>query len=324
MTRPSTTEKGASPFTRDPLRAALVLALIYLLVCAGYIIISDQWVARVSAASEGYRHLQTVKGLIFVVLTASLLFGLSWTFLRRIARDQRALMNHQQALVASERRAAAGLLANSVAHDMNNVLTVGMANVELLRSHATLDEPGSEMLRDIGLSFERLHEMTRRMSRTGQHRAEGPAQPVDVVEILRREIHFMKRHQGAQHCRVDYKGPDTLRVPLYDSAIRELLENLLLNAAEATKGQGQIEVRLVPGPTDLVLEVHDNGPGIPAERRLQVFEPLFTTKPNGMGLGLLSVKAAAKKHQGRVEIVDSPLGGACFRVILPMTRELNA
>jgi signal transduction histidine kinase len=62
--------------------------------------------------------------------------------------------------------------------------------------------------------------------------------------------------------------------------------------------------------------VHDSGPGVPAERRQQVFEPLYTTKPNGLGLGLVSVKAAAKLHKGRAEVDTSPLGGACFRMVL--------
>ncbi len=312
-------DRGQALIARDPFRVALALALIYLAVCVLYIVVSDRWAARLAAASDHYQTLQTVKGVSFVVLTSALIFVLSISLLRRIARDQRQLLNHQQALVASERRAAAGLLANAVAHDMNNVLTVGMANVELLRSHATLDAAGSDMLRDIGLSFERMHELTRRMSRTGQHRSEAITPDADLADIVRREIRFMRRHQSAQHCQIDYAGPDHQRMPLHDAAIRELLENLLLNAAEATQGRGRIDVRILPGPEEVVLEVHDNGPGIPKDRRLQVFEPLFTTKPNGMGLGLLSVKAAVKKHMGRVDVTDSPLGGACFRVILPLT-----
>lgn len=312
-------DRGQALIARDPFRVALTLALIYLAVCAIYIVVSDQLVAQLATASEHYQSLQTIKGLLFVALTSALIFVLSLLLLRRIARDQRQLLNHQQALVASERRAAAGLLANAVAHDMNNVLTVGMANVELLRSHATLDAAGSDMLRDIGLSFERMHDLTRRMSRTGQHRSEAVKPDADLADIVRREIRFMHRHQSAQHCQIDYAGPDHHRMPLHDAAIRELLENLLLNAAEATQGRGRIDVRILSGPEEVVLEVHDNGPGIPKDRRLQVFEPLFTTKPNGMGLGLLSVKAAVKKHMGRVDVTDSPLGGACFRVILPLT-----
>lgn len=311
-------DRGQTLIARDPFRVALALALIYLAVCAIYIVVSDQLVARWATASEHYQSLQTIKGLLFVALTSALIFVLTLLLLRRIARDQRQLLNQQQALVASERRAAAGLLANAVAHDMNNVLTVGMANVELLRSHATLDAAGSDMLRDIGLSFERMHDLTRRMSRTGQHRSEAVKPDADLADLVRREIRFMQRHQSAQHCQVAYAGPDHQRMPLHDAAIRELLENLLLNAAEATQGRGRIDVRILPGPEEVVLEVHDNGPGIPKDRRLQVFEPLFTTKPNGMGLGLLSVKAAVKKHMGRVDVTDSPLGGACFRVVLPV------
>lgn len=306
-------------YLRKPMAIAAGAAALFLVACTLYIIWSDRLVARVAGSSELELRLQTGKGILFVAMTSTILFLLSWTMLRRIARDRRVLVDQQQALIASERRAAAGLLAHSIAHDMNNVLTVGMANVELLRSHAVLDTAGSEMLRDIGQSFERLHEMTRRMSRTGQRGAGEKPRPTDLAQLVRCEIQFLHRHRSARDCAMSYQGPDHLLHTAYPESIQELVENLLINAADATGGMGRIEVHLSADERAVTLEVHDNGPGIPPERRAQVFEPLFTTKPNGMGLGLQSVKAAAKLHQGRVEVGESPLGGARFRVILPIT-----
>lgn len=317
MKTPTSKETSDILFLRTPLGSSLAAAALYLLICVVYIVFSDRWVAHVATSPEQILRLQTGKGIAFVLFSSLLIFILCFRFLRRIARAQQALLNQQQALVASERRAAAGLLAHSVAHDMNNVLTVGMANVELLRTHTTLDDAGTEMLHDIAQSFERMHEMTRRMSRTGLPEGRDKPATADLATIVQREIRYIQRHQVARDCAFSYQGPDQLSCLLHESAIRELLENLLLNAADATEGTGRIEIRLSADPRGTTLEVHDNGPGVPIDRRTKIFEPLYTTKPNGMGLGLLSVKAAAKLHQGRVEIVDSPLGGACFRVILP-------
>ncbi|HMP77172.1 MAG TPA: HAMP domain-containing sensor histidine kinase [Kiritimatiellia bacterium] len=261
--------------------------------------------------------MQTIKGLAFVAFSATLIFMLCAILLRRVARNQVALHAQQEALVAAERRATAGLLAHSVAHDMNNVLTVGMANVELLRSHGQMDESGSEMLNDIGISFERLHQMTRRMSHVGRAPSAGQAEEADLMDLVRREVAFMRRHRASTECTLHVQGPDHLKVRIHPEGMQDLLENLLLNAAEAAPENGRVEVRIAEEAEAAVLEVHDNGPGVPPERRGQIFEALYTTKPNGLGLGLLSVKAALKQHEGRVEVLASPLGGACFRVTLP-------
>ena len=305
------------PYLENSLRTAALATLVYLVVCALYIVVSDRWVAALAGGTELHLRLQTFKGIIFVVLSAGLIFGLCALLRRRIARDQRALQAQQQALVAVERRSTAGLLAHSVAHDMNNVLTVGMANVELLRSHGQIDKTGAEMLDDIAISFERLHQMTRRMSHVGRNTVADPAQEADLMVLVRKEAHLMRRHRAAAHCSFAVEGPGSLTLPLHTEAMQDLLQNLLINAAEATQGEGRIEVRVGRTDTEATLEVHDNGPGVPVDRRGQIFEALYTTKPNGLGLGLLSVKAAVKQHNARIEVKDSPLGGACFRVILP-------
>ena len=93
--------------------------------------------------------------------------------------------------------------------------------------------------------------------------------------------------------------------------------HLILNAADATHGRGRIDVSLRRRDEVAVLEVQDNGPGVPAERRGAIFEAFYSSKPHGTGLGLLTVKVTAEEHGGTVEVLDSELGGACFRVTLP-------
>lgn len=311
-------DSSAARLYRSPLRSSLAMALIYLVPCATYVALSDHWVRSTADISAEAARLQLIKGILFVGFSAAIIFALSLILLRRIAKTQASLRAERQALVEAERRATAGLLASSVAHDMNNVLTVGLANVEMLRARGTLETTSAEMLRDIERSFDRLHSMSRRLASAHRLDATDPPKQVDLPLLLRDEIKFIRNHTAAADCRIAYHGPDHLVCVLHETAVHELFGNLLINAAESTNGRGEIEVRLETSGKSATIEVHDNGPGIPETQFNMVFEPLFTTKPDGLGLGLPSVKAAAKMHGGWSEVVKSPRGGACFRVTLPV------
>ena len=99
-----------------------------------------------------------------------------------------------------------------------------------------------------------------------------------------------------------------------------MLLNLILTAADATRGRGRIDVSLRRGDSEVVLEVNDDGPGVPAERRGTIFDAFYSSKAHGTGLGLLTVKVSAEEHGGLVAVDDSELGGARFRVSLPRER----
>ena len=101
--------------------------------------------------------------------------------------------------------------------------------------------------------------------------------------------------------------------------LTQVLVNLVKNAEEAMAGRsGAIHVRVKakPGP-DVVLEVEDEGPGIPAALKARLFEPYVTTKPQGTGLGLAIALRIIQEHGGRLEVSDGATGGALFRVSLP-------
>jgi signal transduction histidine kinase len=291
-------EVGLPTYLARYKRTALLLACVYLLVCSAYVVISDRWVASIAEAPERHVRLQTYKGLVFVALSSALIYVMARKLLGRIAAAQIRLIDQQQSLVEAERRATAGLIAHGIAHDMNNVLTIGIANFDLLRSSVELDAEKSAMFSDIAHSFERLHDLTRRMSRVRLEEDQAPAKQTDLMEVVRREVQLARRHQLADRCEISVAGPDRLECPLQVPLIYDLLQNLLFNALEAVNGEGRVEVRVAAGVREHVVEVHDSGPGVPPEQRSRIFEALYTTKPGGLGLGLMSAKAAAKKHGG--------------------------
>ena len=97
--------------------------------------------------------------------------------------------------------------------------------------------------------------------------------------------------------------------------------NMILNAAEATGVSGAIQVRLRRIGGRAEIEVHDDGPGIDADLEEKIFEPFFTSKANGNGLGLLSLRLCAEQHHGEIRLDRSELGGACLVLSLPLPGE---
>jgi signal transduction histidine kinase len=100
-----------------------------------------------------------------------------------------------------------------------------------------------------------------------------------------------------------------------------VLINLITNAVHAVENGGRVIVRAqVDSPSAVLIEVADSGPGVPELDREKIFEPFFTTKPDGKGtgLGLPIVRNIVDQHRGQISIAKSDLGGAAFRVVIPI------
>jgi len=105
--------------------------------------------------------------------------------------------------------------------------------------------------------------------------------------------------------------------------LRRAFANLYRNAAEAMKGQGAIDVTVTGDGAGLAVMIADHGPGIPAELRQRVFEPYFTTKDDGTGLGLALVRVTLEAHRGTVSVGETPGGGATFAIVFPPPSSTN-
>ncbi len=105
------------------------------------------------------------------------------------------------------------------------------------------------------------------------------------------------------------------------SELNQVWTNIIDNAADALEGQGEVVIRTRQDKEWVVIEIEDDGPGIPAEIQSRIFEPFFTTKPSGLGIGLgldISHNIIVEKHQGDIRVVSEP-GKTCFEVRLPVT-----
>lgn len=254
-------------------------------------------------------------GALFVLFTSV------WKGRERAENKLMRLSVEQQRLIHLEKLSATGALVSEIAHQINNPL-VGVINLAEL-AEREVDDPvrTKVLLEDIRHAGEHCRDFVRRMlDFTKAARCE--LQPVSLTSLIADTVSLF-RDSTPGHPVIEVRLPDDSPRILADPVlVRHALFNLLSNAFQAA-GQSPIEVRLKAktNPTTdqkgWILEVLDQGPGIPEPERKRIFTPFFTTKPGGMGLGLAVVEHIAIQHGGEVSVTDAPGGGARFLLWFP-------
>ncbi len=208
-------------------------------------------------------------------------------------------------------------MARGVAHEIKNPLTpMRMA----ARTVVSLDDPRAADAGEVLLEeIDRLDEMARSFSQLGRM-PEGPTSRVDVPELLEELI--APYRDGPVEISLE-TSDDVLRVQGWYDALQRVFRNLLVNAWEAARSGeeegGTIRVGIARRDDDVEVEIRDTGPGIPRNALSQIWDPDFTTKRSGTGLGLPLVRQAVRAHGGRVTAGNADGGGAVFRVRLPIS-----
>lgn len=302
----------------NPFMAAFLLALGYFLFCSAYIWFSGLIAARFSESIADLQRIEAVKGILFIAVTTLGLFTILWFFLHRLHIDQEKLIRQQDELIKSERISTAGVFASSVAHDINNVVMVLVYYCDLF-SKISLGTPELDRARDEAHAvLDELKELAGRLMRAGKGNLPSEFAVIDLAELVNNTISLIRKHEQLYKKNIKYKGPETLLFHANESALRQLLINLILNAGQAIPGKGEIEVCLNRVGQDVLIEIHDSGPGVEPDKRQEIFEAFRTTKQDGFGLGLTSVRVYVDMHRGTIKVDESNLGGACFRISLPV------
>jgi signal transduction histidine kinase/ActR/RegA family two-component response regulator len=232
----------------------------------------------------------------------------------------------EEELIRARKLESLGVLAGGVAHDFNNFLTVVSGNVEMIRLQLESGEPLTECLDQIAESCRRATFLASQLLTF----AKGGA-PVRRVTSVAKLV-FDSVHLARAGTSVSFDvnvAPDLLCAELDASQIIQVLHNILVNARQAMADGGIIEVRAenvfgdrssAVAPVVRIL-IRDYGTGIAQEVLPRIFDPYFTTKPGGSGLGLATVYAIVAKHGGQIS-VESVLGrGTTFMVDLPASLE---
>lgn len=298
----------------SPFVMSIVLAAGYCLFCCAYIILSTHEAALVSASVSQLEGIELLKGLAFVLLTGLLFLVFAWLAFSRIEAQRQLARKQRRMLVDVDQRALAGLFAGSIAHDINNLLTVAQCQLGQLSEQSSGHEERS--FKALEESLSEIAKLSLRLAKIGHQQPRGEWGIGSITNSVKRAIEISRQHVRVKTCVLSSRLSDVPPRSLNSMLLMRAVINLILNAAEATAGRGRIEVLLFTENESIVIEVHDSGPGVPETESKSVFEEYYTTKPDGTGLGLVVVSVCAREHGGRAEVCSSPLGGACFRVTL--------
>ena len=220
----------------------------------------------------------------------------------------------------AERLATAGELAAGMAHELRNPLSAILNATALLadETRLTADERAST-LSAMRTEARRLNRILSDFLKFARPQAARVA-PGDLRDVLE-HVSGLIRDDRPRAARVDVKvavDPGLPRFPFDRDQLIQVVWNLALNGVEAMNGRGRLSLEGSRRSGHVALAVSDTGPGIPPERREHVFEPFYTGKPNGTGLGLTIADRIVAAHGGRIEIDSSPGRGTRVTLLFPL------
>lgn len=212
-------------------------------------------------------------------------------------------------------------MAKETAHQLGTPVSSLMGWVELMKLK---DLPDSDMVQEMEEDVKRLENITERFSKIG---SQPELVAVDLNEVLRDSSDYLHKRmskKGDIHLTLNNEIPATVR-PLMNRLLFDwVIENLLKNALDAMKSaKGTIDIHSAVKGKEIYIDVSDSGKGIPKANFKKVFEPGFTTKKRGWGLGLsLSKRIIENYHKGKIFVKSSEIGkGTTFRIILPLQKK---
>jgi signal transduction histidine kinase len=253
---------------------------------------------------------------------AFVLFALPLVLIRKGNRDYIELRRTQASVVAAERLAAKGEMAAGIAHELNNYLAALRGGTQLMeRQLRSADLERVE--KRLGLVREQVDNMavlTRGLMEFA-HREVSLAR-VDLTDLARRTVAFLSPQRRFDGLDIEVEEAPATEILVDPAQIQQVLVNLLNNAADALRevdgGSTVIRVRITRDRKELRLAVIDEGAGMTDSVQARIFEPTFTTKPDGHGFGLATCQRIAANHGGKLVVESAPGRGTTLTLVLPV------
>jgi PAS domain S-box-containing protein len=247
-----------------------------------------------------------------------------------IIRDITERKKIEEERLKLEKLESVGILAGGIAHDFNNILTTIVGNISLTKMFVNSDKKATEILEDAERACLRAKDLTKQLltfSKGGT-----PIKKVlSINELLKDSTIFSLRGSNIKY---HFSIPEDLwTVEIDEGQIGQVINNLIINAKQAMPSGGSIyitgenitinEDTPIPLPEGdyIKISIKDEGIGIPEENINKIFDPYFTTKESGSGLGLTTTYSILKNHGGYISVESFPDNGTTFYIYLPAFRE---
>jgi signal transduction histidine kinase len=250
-------------------------------------------------------------------------FDATLAALRRSQAELEAF--YRERMVRADRFAAVGEIATGLAHEIKNPLAGLSGALELLAEDFARDPRHAEVVSEMQHQVQRLtHTMESLLSFARPPKAK--LRSTDVNASLEKVLFLIRQQSRNGSLGLVPELAEELPAVLADPAqLEQVFLNICLNACQAMSGRdGKLTVRSRPGDGNVIVEIEDTGPGIPADLRGQVFKPFFTTKREGNGLGLAISARIVAEHGGHIGYRCPPEGGTIFTITLQHARPARA
>lgn len=209
-----------------------------------------------------------------------------------------------------ERLSAIGELSARVAHDLRNPLGIIKNAVELIEmtSENITDEKLKKRISMIKNAVEKMEHQINDVLDFVRTR------PLQLEKIsLRKILESSVKSTVPESVKISEPKND-VSITCDSKQLETVFSNILMNSIQATENSGEIKIRITENENDVSVEIEDSGPGIPEDKKEQIFDPLFTTKSGGTGLGLVSCKNIVEQHKGTITVRNNP---TVFEIKLP-------
>ena len=240
---------------------------------------------------------------------------------KRVEERTRELKTATTKLVANERLVTMGRMASIISHEIRNPLAVISNATRLIKM--LLKTPDTKIEKQIGIIEAEIKQANGIISEVlGYVRAREPI--LNKVEVNSYVHDVLTSYPLAPGIKLVEKLESlAVHVKIDTEEMKQVIRNLIVNAAEAMQNQGTLTVGTKSGRDMVCIYVQDTGPGIPADIRQKIFAPFFTTKARGTGLGLAVVGKAVARHQGKIFITSEEGKGSCFQLYLKIYQQLG-
>ena len=236
----------------------------------------------------------------------------------------------EEEFLRSQKLESVGVLAGGIAHDFNNILTAITGNLSLAKMHAATEDELYDLLKEAEIAAIRAQGLTRQLLTFAKGGA--PVKETASIKDILKESCLFVLHGSRSGCEFSI-ADDLLSVEIDVGQVSQVINNIVINARQAMPEGGLIQVSadnvvieegqvlpVKPGRY-IRISIKDQGVGIPEKHLLKIFDPYFSTKHEGSGLGLATTYSIIKKHDGHIT-VESTLGeGTTFHIYLPASEK---
>ncbi|MCX7097818.1 MAG: ATP-binding protein [Methylococcales bacterium] len=228
----------------------------------------------------------------------------------------------RQQVIHAAKLAVVGEMAAIMAHEVRTPLGILQTTAQMLQWETALSPDGQEMTQMIVEESARLNRLIATLLDCARPRPPN-MQSQDLHTIITRVIDLLGTQAQKKAIAIDWPIPTSAAIIECDQELLiQVFLNLILNAIQIIPAAGKIQIRTdCSSPTRVKITVADNGPGIPPEHCARLFDPFFTTRDGGIGLGLTVTQQIINVHGGSINAAQSSLGGACFTLHLPYHQE---